>query len=473
MLQIRRKDDIFAVSCALVCLLLVSGTELCAQPAYKVLRYEEDYRYLKDPSRRTDFWDSIKYIPLGAREDWYLSLGGELRERYEFFHNDDFGSGPGDRHGNNDYVLQRYLVHGDLHLGPPLRVFVQFMSGLESGRIGGPRPDIDRNTFDVHQAFLDVVLPLSEKTSLTWRLGRQELSYGSGRLVDVREAPNLRRAFDAVRLLLRVGTWSVDGFWSKRVRNRTGVFDDDPDPERSLWGVYAVHAFTLLPDGHADLYYLGFKNGQALFDQGMADEQRHSLGLRLWGRPVPWEYDVEFVWQFGTFGSGTILAWAVASATRYSFSALPLRPRLGLVADITSGDRDPNSADLQTFNPLFPTGAYFNLADPVGPSNFIHLHPVLDLFFGKYVTATAKWAFFWRESLDDGIYRLSVVPLRTGQQSRKRYVGNSPSVTVVWTPTRHTTVQASYVHFFAGPFLEETPPGKDIDYVTTWFAYKF
>jgi len=128
---------------------------------------------------------------------------------------------------------------------------------------------------------------------------------------------------------------------------------------------------------------------------------------------------------------------------------------------------------LQTYNPLFPTGAYFNLADPVGPSNFIHLHPVLELSFGEHVTVTAKWAFFWRESLEDGVYRLSVVPLRTGQRSRKRYVGISPSLTVVWTATRHMTVQASYVHFFAGPFLQETPPGKDIDYVTTWFAYKF
>jgi hypothetical protein len=285
--------------------------------------------------------------------------------------------------------------------------------------------------------------------------------------------PNLRRAFDAVRLLLRVGTWAVDGFWSKRVRNRDDVFDDDPDPERSLWGVYAVHPLALLPDGHVDLYYLGITHRQALFDQGMADELRHSLGLRLWGRPMPWEYDVEFIWQFGTFGSGTILAWAVASVTRYHFDALPLRPRLSLVADITSGDQDPNSANLQTFNPLFPTGAYFNIADPVGPSNIMHLHPGLDLHFGEKVTATAKWTFFWRQSLDDGIYRLSVAPLRTGQQSRQRYIGSSPSLTGVWTATRHITVQASYVHFFAGPFLEETPPGKDIDYVTIWFTYKF
>jgi hypothetical protein len=38
---------------------------------------------------------------------------------------------------------------------------------------------------------------------------------------------------------------------------------------------------------------------------------------------------------------------------------------------------------------------------------------------------------------------------------------------------RSCTDLASYVHSFAGPFLKETPPGKDIDYFTTWIDYKF
>src|SRR3982750_1285448 len=46
-------------------------------PSYKPLRYDEDYRYLKDARYPTDFWDPIKYVPLWGRDDWYLSLGGE------------------------------------------------------------------------------------------------------------------------------------------------------------------------------------------------------------------------------------------------------------------------------------------------------------------------------------------------------------------------------------------------------------
>jgi hypothetical protein len=73
------------------------------------------------------------------------------------------------------------------------------------------------------------------------------------------------------------------------------------------------------------------------------------------------------------------------------------------VADITRGDRNPRSANLQTFNPMFPTGAYLNIANPIGPANFIQVHPSIDFRYNK-VTLEADWAFVWRESVEDGIY---------------------------------------------------------------------
>ena len=444
-----------------------------APPAYKLLRYEEDYSYLKDPGRRTDFWDPIKYVPLWGREDWYLSLGGEVRERYEFVHNPGAGSGPANARGNNTDLLQRYMPHGDLHLGPYFRFFGHFVTGLENGRIGGPRPDIDQNVLGVHQAFADLVLPLAaEKDTLTARLGRQEFEYGSGRLIDVRDGVNLRLSFDAARFLLHTGDWEVDGWWSKPVLNKPYVFDDTPNPDRSFWGVYAIHPLPLLPEGHVDLYYLGFENKDAVYVQGAGYELRHTLGVRLWGRPMPWEYNLEYDWQFGRFGSGNIAAWSAANAVRYNFSGLPLKPRLGLRFDVASGDNDANSPNLQTFNPLFPSGAYFNLLNPVGPLNMIDLHPTLDLYVGEKVTLSLDWDFFWRESLGDGVYRISGTPLRTGVGG-SRYVGNSPAVTAVWNPTRHLSVLTQYVHFAPGPYFRANPPDKSTDYVTVWLDYKF
>ena len=120
---------------------------------------------------RTDPLDFLKYIPLGTRDDHYLSLGGTGRPRYEVYHNPDFGGGRADRHHNNDDLLQRYLLHGDLHIGPDLRIFGQIQSGFETGRLGGSRPEIDGDRFDVHRAFLDVASRWGEDESNSLTLG--------------------------------------------------------------------------------------------------------------------------------------------------------------------------------------------------------------------------------------------------------------------------------------------------------------
>lgn len=48
-------------------------------PAYQLQRHEEDWSVMRDKSRMTDWSDRLKYIPFGSREDWYMSIGGELR----------------------------------------------------------------------------------------------------------------------------------------------------------------------------------------------------------------------------------------------------------------------------------------------------------------------------------------------------------------------------------------------------------
>src|SRR3990170_7499572 len=151
-----------------------------APPPYTPVRWNEDYSYLKDPAKRTDFFDPVKYIPLG-RDDIYLSLGGQFRERYEYFDNNAFGAGPQDGDG---YFLHRLLLHADLHATKYFRAFAQFKAANIDDREGGPRP-IDKDKADLQQAFVDFKLPLptGSKDAATLRLGRQDLLYGAQRLI--------------------------------------------------------------------------------------------------------------------------------------------------------------------------------------------------------------------------------------------------------------------------------------------------
>jgi hypothetical protein len=450
---------------------MVSGSaaSVAAQSApYRQLRYDEDFRYLGDPSRAVDALDAIKYMPFTDRGDVYLTLGGEVRERYEYFHNAQWGAGPEDEDG---YLLQRYMLHADQHVGERVRVFGQLKSGIETGRVGGPRPT-DEDRLDVHQAFLDVTGGMDASFTLTARLGRQEMQYGSARLVSAREGPNVRQSFDGARLLLESGAWHADVFVTRPVETDPGTFDDEWDRERAFWGAYGTAPLPLLPDGNLDLYFLVLERDQATFDQGTAPENRRSLGSRLHGGPRPWDYNFEAVWQFGSFGAGRIQAWTVASDTGVTL-ACSWAPRIGFKANITSGDRDPGVASLQTFNALFPRGAYFSETGLIGPANLVDLHPSVSVEPAAGLRVYADWDFFWRQSLRDGLYGVAVNPVRTGQGTDARYVGSQVQLGWEWRIHRYLSVTAIYAHFFAGAFLESSGAGEDVDFVTTWVTFKF
>ena len=65
-----------------------------ARPSYMVLRDEEDWSFLRDPTQRSDWWDPFKCIPLWRPGDSFLSLGGEIRQQYERFENESWGAQP-------------------------------------------------------------------------------------------------------------------------------------------------------------------------------------------------------------------------------------------------------------------------------------------------------------------------------------------------------------------------------------------
>ncbi|HYS44581.1 MAG TPA: alginate export family protein, partial [Geobacteraceae bacterium] len=209
------------------------------------------------------------------------------------------------------------------------------------------------------------------------------------------------------------------------------------------------------------------------FDQGAARETRHSVGTRVWRAAAPLDYNFEAIYQWGSFGNGDIRAWTVASDTGYTFPALPLRPRFGLRADIASGDEDPANPDLQTFNPLFPKGSYFSEAALIGPANFIDLDPSLGIHLTNRLALLIDWDFFWRESTHDGLYNNAVALVRSGKTRDARYIGNMSQAQLSWDVDRHLSFVTIYGHFFAGHFLKESGPGKDVDYLTSWLCYKF
>ncbi|MGH9874918.1 MAG: alginate export family protein [Pyrinomonadaceae bacterium] len=439
-------------------------------PAYQQQRYDEDWSYLSDGGRRTDPLDELKYIRLTNR-GWYVSLGGEARVRYEYFNEFAFGAGPQD---SNGYVLQRYLLHADWHLGKRLRVFTQLQSGIETGRKGGPRPT-DDDRLEVHQAFVDLKLG-DENQSLVIRLGRHEMDFGGGRLISSGEGLNVRRSFDGVRLIWKSRSWIANGQFNKLVSVKQGIFNDTADPTQTFWGIGITRARPKSRGGES-LYYIGLDRKRGRFDRGVGRETRHTLGLRSSGQFKAFDYNLDAILQFGSFNcSGNrsdIRAWAFSSDSGDTVSRSALRPRIGLRADFTSGDKNPNDHRLQTFNPLLPGTTYSDTIGLLGAANSIALFPNLRLTPEKKLTIVVGSAFFWRESKRDGIYGINASPLRAGRLSRARFVGALPSFRLDWAIKRHWSYTLILSRFQTGDYLKEAPPGKNTNYATTWLTFRF
>jgi hypothetical protein len=437
----------------------------------KLLREDEDWTFLADPAQRQDFWDPVKYIRLReGRNDWFMTINGEAREVWEQIGNDNWGQSP----YWNAYLNERYMLGFDIQYGKHVRTFVQLKSGINSYRIGGPRP-IDEKKLDFQAGFLEVGTSKAENF-IALRVGRQQLEYGSGRLIDVREGPNVRLSFDGFMVKSKINQWLIDGFAMRPDLDKPGFFDNAPNHAIGFWGVYAKRPTRW--KASLETYYLGLDRRQAAFQRGTAHEVRHSLGARF-SRPIAtekpaWDFDYEALWQFGTFGSANIEAWTVASETGYRIPTIPLKPRFSAKADISSGDH-PNTNTLGTFNPLFPKGNYFGVLATTGPGpiNFIDLHPRVEATLPHGLTASFDWIVQWRESLDDGVYAVPGFLIRAADGSRARFVGHRPGAEIRWQRTRHLWFQADYGIFYAGSFLKETQPGRNLNYWALWAGYKF
>jgi hypothetical protein len=460
-LSARRRSPAFHT---LVCLALLVATvkaeaQECPPPITSV-RADEDYSCLLGVTKPRGWAESIKVVPLSSTLN--ASFGGEVRLRYDYQHNPAWGQDPQDEHGA---FLQRYLLHADARADSGrFRVFTQLRSAFEQFRKAGPSP-VEEGELELQQMFADLALVRNDDASLGVRLGRQEFRLGSERLVSLREGPNVRRRFDGARAMLVRGNAEIDTFALYLTENEPGSFEDGTNDNEALWGVYGAIPNALRADAGIDLYYLGHRNEFASYATVSGEETRHTIGARLWGNSGQLDWNWESIYQFGRIGRLDVTAWSIATDTGYSLDGVVWQPRFGISANIASGDSNPDDQTLETFNPLFPRGPYFDELSLLGPRNFFNVHPSLALRPHREVTLTADIDFYWRLEREDGVYDPAGHILRSGAGSRARYVSTLMSMTGTWQVNRNLELSTVYTHVFPGEFIRDTGSHDAIDFI--------
>ncbi len=184
----------------LLSIMFVSIRAFAQRPdGYKEQRALEDYSELKD-STNLDWSNAIKYIALDKQRKSYLSFGGSIRPRYERLTNQRFIAG-----NNLSYYSQRIALHTDWHFGEYVRLFGELQHGYASQGYTFLQSD----DLAVHQGFVELKVGSS---NFSFRLGRQEMRLGAGRLYDFGKGPNIRRTFDLGKITFAQKETTIQAF---------------------------------------------------------------------------------------------------------------------------------------------------------------------------------------------------------------------------------------------------------------------
>lgn len=420
-----------------------------AVPDFKPGRFDEDYSYIRTNGRR-GVDDSLKNVRLD--ESAIVSIGGEWRERFDHFDAPQFGAMPTD-----NYLLQRFLLHADLHVGERLRFFVQVGHEDAFGK-NNPLSPSDEDRGDIQSAFVD--LGLDAAPEFTLRAGRQELLLNAAqRFLAVREGPNTRQSFDGASLRWQSTDISVLVFATHPVRYRSGSFDDASDRSQRFIGA----SFTkMVHRGSWQVYALNVERDGIRIDGAQGDERRRSIGVCWACTAGSADRDVEAVSQFGSSAGQEIRAWALSASGGYTFGKA-WSPRIGVDVNAGSGDADGRGGRRGTFNPLFPKGAYFNESATVSWSNLLMARTGLTLKPRADLTLMLSASRRWRQTGADAVYLQPAVALATTLGNRERHVGDIYQLDASWRVNRYVTLSLQVLHETAGPALREAG-GRAIDF---------
>ena len=423
----------------LFCLALANAQESKTSYNFSLLRQNDEI--IINPNEERGFYKRLKLIHFD--ENTTLSFGGSYRFQTEAFVNEQFSS----EVDQSDYwLLNRTQLHSHLKVSDKFEFFAELNSSVIFSKEN--LAPVDRDELSFNQLFARYYF------SENWNalVGRQNIRLGSGRLVDIREGPNVRLSFDMAQLQYRDNNTEVTGFFAVPVQLAEGVFDNDIlNTNEHLSALYWTQNWNATTN--TDIYLLYKEENNKTWNSGTADDNRLSIGLRHFGSWKQFTYNNEFVYQTGSFGDENISAWTASLNIEHPLPLLGDKGIIGLKTEAISGDSSDNDNSLNTFDGLYPRGAYFGRVARIGPSNLIDVHPYVNTQLGNF-SVSLDYVAFWRFSRNDGVYGPPLI-LEYPSVNQQRFIGHQIGTITAFEVNNFLNFEVESNFIFPGSFLSE------------------
>lgn len=412
-----------------------------------------------------------------------VTVGGEVRERYEFRDNADFNENATD---TLSFVGSRIRLHVNYEVSSDIAAFVQ----LQDARIFGGEVSTASNDHlvDLHQGYVSVknIGP----TSLI--LGRQELFFGDHRLVGHFGWSNIGRSFDGLRLTylaapVRVDVWAASPKVYGTNTSASPTFAPSNREHQEFFGVYASIKTAPVTIEPYVMYLLDGGNANELNPAGTAllspltapaarGQDRVTVGLRATGKALAEAIDFtgEAAYQMGSMDArGTtpesdISAHALALKAGYT-AAVAMKPRIGLEYDRASGDSDPTDDKFETFENLFPTNhIHYGYMDYVGWRNMQAMRLSLSIKPSGSSGVSLDYHRFSLVEESDRWYSASGAPFGPAPTAGNSETDLGQEIDLVGylMLKEKVRLEAGYSRFLPGDYVDVNFPASD---ASDWF----
>lgn len=382
-----------------------------------------------------------------ALPDWLCFTAG-YRARLEGY------DGGGFRDNSDAYLLTRFRLGVAIKPTAWFRVYAEAQDATAFWK-NPPLAPPYQSTWDLRRAYVD--LGDIERSPVSFRVGRQDLSFGYARLVGTAYWRNASRGYDAAMMVVNLDWLRTNVFAaSPVVMAENGLSHHQPG--NNFYGIYNSMP-KLIPGSEIQPYvFWRLTPGIRTEEGSLARLDEKVVGLRWAGVASRFDYDAEVTGETGNIGADRIRAWGWSAIGGYTLQSARLRPRFFVKYDFASGDRNPNDGTHGTFDQLYPNiHGHHGLADQIAWQNLKSIRPGVRISLRRNWTVAGMYNGWWLASAKDGFYSSSgIIVARDPRGLSGTHIGTEIDGETSYRFNRNLEVGVGVGHIFPGDFLKRT-----------------
>jgi hypothetical protein len=383
--------------------------------------------------------------------DWQLTPVAALRLRGEYRRDLD--------QENHGLLVERARIGLDAVRGPiEARIVLQDARALDLA--GTPDPVVGPGASSVtgaYEAWVDAHTDSARPSFV--RAGRQEVTWGEGRLLGAADWSPTGRALDAVRGRLVAGDAAFELLAAALTDPETSAAISSYGEllggrvEWALDPAFAVDAYGLARIAQATPASVA-PNGALIAGTAIDASVRgetYTGALLLHGDARGWQWGAEGAYQFGRaedLGENRA-AWAGAAHVAYTFDMLLAHPTVRAGAAYASGNS--GSGTVRTFDPLLPdVHTWHGAMDLFAWSNEEEINGRVAIVSATDMTAAVEYRYA-QLAAADGEWRTAYLTLLGRDPGNTRAsLGHEIDATWRWSPWAPLSLDAGYAIAFLG-----------------------